>query len=71
MSRRWRVAIMVGIALAIPTVVEAHVISGAGGWADELICAVPAMVLLGVVLVLGRDDKKVPDKPPTDEKDEG
>ncbi len=55
--RRVRVALAAGIALTIPALAEAHSISGSGGWADELICLVPAVGLLAAVLLLGRDDK--------------
>ncbi len=55
--RRVRVALAAGITLAIPALAEAHAISGSGGWADELICLVPAVALLVAVLLLGRDDK--------------
>jgi hypothetical protein len=47
----------VAIASAIPAAAEAHAIGGSSGWADELICLVPALILLGMVLFLGRDDK--------------
>jgi hypothetical protein len=55
--RRVRVAAGVGLALAVPALAEAHSISGSGGWADELICLVPAVLLLVAVLLLGRDDR--------------
>lgn len=60
MKQWWRRATAVGIVLAIPTVAEAHALSGSAGWADELICLVPALALLGAVLYLGRDDRSKP-----------
>lgn len=60
MTRWWRIATATGIACAIPVVAEAHVVGGSAGWADELICLVPALILLGAVLFLGRDDRPKP-----------
>ena len=52
-----RVVAGAGILLGIPALVEAHTIGGSSSWSDELICLVPAMILLGAVFFLGRDDK--------------
>ncbi|MGH7862177.1 MAG: hypothetical protein ACREOS_08035 [Candidatus Dormibacteraceae bacterium] len=60
MNRWWRRATATGILLAIPAVAEAHVIGGSAGWTDELVCLVPALLLLGAVLYLGRDDRPKP-----------
>jgi len=51
----WRIALGVLALLAIPALVEAHTLTGTGGWLDELVCLVPALLMVGVVLVLGRD----------------
>jgi len=58
--RWWRTAAGAGALLAIPALAEAHAISGSAGWADELVCLVPALALLGAVLYLGRDDRPKP-----------
>jgi hypothetical protein len=55
---RLRKVIGAGIALGlVPALAEAHSITGAGGWVDELICLVPAAIMVVLVLVLGREDK--------------
>lgn len=60
-SKRWlRVLVGSGAVGTIPAIAEAHVLSGGGGWGDELTCLVPAAVLLAVVLFVGRDSKKGP-----------
>jgi len=60
-SKRWlRVVVGIGVVATIPAIAEAHVLSGSGGWGDELTCLLPAAVLLAVVLLVGRDSKKDP-----------
>ncbi|HEX5414074.1 MAG TPA: hypothetical protein VFZ25_00310 [Chloroflexota bacterium] len=51
----WRIALGVLALLAIPALVEAHTLTGSGGWLDELVCLVPALLMVAAVLVLGRD----------------
>lgn len=51
----WRVALGVLALLAVPALVEAHTFTGTGGWLDELVCLVPALVMVAVVLLIGRD----------------
>ena len=51
----WRVALGVMALLAVPALVEAHTLTGTGGWLDELVCLVPALVMVAVVLLIGRD----------------
>ena len=58
-SKRWlRLISGAGVIGTIPGIAEAHVLSGGGGWGDELTCLLPAAVLLAVVLFVGRDSKK-------------
>jgi hypothetical protein len=57
--RRWlRASAASGIVGSIPAIADAHVLSGSGGWTDEIGCLVPAFVLLLIVLLVGRDSKK-------------
>lgn len=55
----WRRLLPVGIGILglLPAVAEAHGLTGTSSWTDELICIVPAVVLLAAVFLLGRDDK--------------
>jgi hypothetical protein len=60
--RGWlRVTLAVLALLAIPALVEAHTLTGSGGWLDELVCLVPALAMVVVVLVLGRDKPTSPE----------
>jgi hypothetical protein len=55
---RWLKVVLVVMTLALlPVAAEAHSITGAGGWVDELVCLVPAAIMIVLVLVLGRDGK--------------
>jgi hypothetical protein len=55
---RWlKASLLVGAVSLIPIPAEAHSLTGAGGWVDELICLVPAAIMIVLVLVLGRDNK--------------
>jgi hypothetical protein len=60
--RWWKVGCGVGALGIIPAVAEAHGLTGAGGWVDELVCLVPAAIMVVLVLVLGRDNKNKPIK---------
>lgn len=60
--RWWKVAIIVAVLCLLPAAAEAHVLSGSGGWVDELVCLVPAAIMVVLVLVLGRDNKTKPIK---------
>ena len=56
--QRWlKVALLVGAAALIPLAAEAHGLTGQGGWVDELVCLVPAAIMIVLVLVLGRNGK--------------
>lgn len=63
---RWRVIVGSAILTAIPTLASAHGLTGSGGWVDELICLVPALIMVALVLILGKDNKKrgAPKDPP-------
>ena len=52
--RGWRIVLGAALVLALPVGAEAHSITGSGGWTDELICLVPAGIMLALVLILGR-----------------
>jgi hypothetical protein len=52
--RGWRVILGATAVLAIPVAAEAHAITGSGGWTDELVCLVPAGIMLALVVILGR-----------------
>ncbi len=52
--RGWRIFLGAAAVLAVPVVAEAHTITGSGGWTDELVCLVPAGIMLALVLILGR-----------------
>ena len=52
-----KASLLVGATSLIPAVAEAHGLIGAGGWVDELICLVPAAIMIVLVLVLGRSGK--------------
>lgn len=55
---RWaKVALLVGATALIPIAAEAHSLTGGGGWVDELVCLIPAAIMIVLVLVLGRDGK--------------
>ena len=55
---RWlKIALVVGCIAILPAAAEAHSLTGAGGWVDELVCLVPAAIMIVLVLVLGRDGK--------------
>jgi peptidoglycan/LPS O-acetylase OafA/YrhL len=55
---RWaKVALIVGAIALLPIAAEAHSLTGASGWTDELVCLVPAAIMIVLVLVLGRDGK--------------
>lgn len=50
--------VLVAVALAlIPVAAQAHAFSGTGSWLDELICLVPASIMVILVFMLGRDPK--------------
>gem|GEM_PF-6498107 len=54
--RSWqRISLGVLALLAIPALVEAHTLTGSGGWWDEMVCLVPALLMVAVVLFVGRD----------------
>ncbi|HLZ07135.1 MAG TPA: hypothetical protein VKT80_00985 [Chloroflexota bacterium] len=55
---RWlKALLLVGAVSLIPAAAEAHGLIGAGGWVDELVCLVPAAIMIVLVLVLGRSSK--------------
>ena len=65
-TRWFKVAIGAGALGMLPVAAQAHSLTGAGGWVDELVCLVPAAIMIVLVLVLGRNGKSPPNK-----KDEG
>jgi hypothetical protein len=55
--RKWRVIIAaLGLSLT-PSLAHAHVLNGSGSWLDELVCLVPAAIMMVLVFVLGRAPK--------------
>jgi hypothetical protein len=40
-----------------PSLAHAHVLNGTGSWVDELVCLVPAAIMVVLVIVLGRAPK--------------
>jgi hypothetical protein len=63
--RWWRAGVGGALLLSVPALAEAHILNGSGGWTDELVCLVPAAVLLALVMVVGRNPKPGPtDGPP-------
>jgi hypothetical protein len=60
---RWRWWIGGLIAALSPRLASAHTLTGSGGWTDELVCAVPTVVMLVLVFILGRPTKKTNEKP--------
>lgn len=55
---RWRVILGAAILTIVPALASAHGLTGNGSWVDELICLIPALILVALVLILGRDNRK-------------
>ncbi len=53
----WKVIVLAVAGGLLPAVAEAHGLTGTGSWLDELVCLVPAAIMMVLVLVLGRDPK--------------
>jgi hypothetical protein len=55
--RKWQV-IFAALGLSLtPSLTYAHVLNGSGSWLDELVCLVPAAIMMVLVFVLGRAPK--------------
>lgn len=56
--KRWRFVLGVVILSAIPAMASAHGLTGTNSWVDELICLIPALIMVALVLILGKDGQK-------------
>ncbi len=55
--RTWKTVLAGATIALIPAVAQAHGLTGTGSWLDELVCLVPAAIMVVLVFVLGRDPK--------------
>ena len=54
---KWKVTIAALVVSLTPSLAYAHVLNGTGTWLDELVCLVPAAIMVVLVFVLGRNPK--------------
>ena len=55
---KWKPLLIALILALVPISAQAHGLIGNGSWLDELICLVPAAIMVVLVFVLGRNPNR-------------